>query len=287
VTQSGIEFKRMVLGLPQSASDYPMVGMIAKLAELLHLNLVGMFMDDRSLIQIAGLPCVRELRPLGTGWQPIDINTLAADLERGAATAQRLFTEAVRNCSVETSFRAEKGLAADVIDALATAQDIIVVIEPKNPAERVTQQFTRLVDAAFHAAAAVMVVPSRVARSAGPIIAVAASPVDSSINAAARLAAATREKLVVLGPSDILELGSSLSSLAESIGAPVELARMTTTPLDVMTLAGDLHRWKERLVVMSRGMMKDSQAPTLASLRSIPVVITEPPRPSEVSERKR
>jgi hypothetical protein len=282
--QGRTEFKRMVLGLPQSASDYPMVGMIAKLAELLHLSLVGMFMDDRSLMHIAGLSCVRELRSVSAGWQPIDIDTLATELDRGAATAHRLFTEAVQSCSVETSFRVEKGLAGDVIGALATAQDIIVVIEPKNPAERVTQQFTRLVGAAFQAAAAVMVVPSRIARFAGPIIAVARNPEDSSINVAVRLAAAAREKLVIVGPSDILGLSSSISNLTLSVGAPVELAPIPA-PLKMMTVAGDLRRWNERLVVMSRGTLKDSEALALASFRSIPVVITEPPRAADVGKQ--
>jgi hypothetical protein len=275
--QSGTEFKRMILGMPQSAGDYPAVVVIAKLAELFHLNLVAMFMDDRSLMHIAALPCVRELRPLTSGWQPIDINRLATELERGAATAQRLFAAAVQNCRIETSFRIEKGLTADIIGGFTSAQDIIVVIEPKNPAERVTQQFTRLIEAAFRAAAAVMIVPSRVARIAGPIIAVATSPEDPSIIAAARLAAAAHEKLIILGPSDILASRSSLSSLTEPTGIHVELAQLTMAPLDVVSLAGELRRWNERLVVMSRGTLKDSLTPTLASLRSIPVVVTEPP----------
>jgi hypothetical protein len=103
-----IEFKRMVLGLPLSATDYEMVSVTAKLAELLRLNLVGMFVEDRSLINIANLPCVRELRALGGGWQPIEIGQFTTELEHAAATAHRLFSKIARNCNIETSFRAEK-----------------------------------------------------------------------------------------------------------------------------------------------------------------------------------
>jgi len=38
---------------------------------------------------------------------------------------------------------------------------------------------------------------------------------------------------------------------------------------------------------MSRGTLKDPQASALASLRSIPVVITEPPSAVDVGDRER
>jgi hypothetical protein len=88
-----------------------------------------------------------------------------------------------------------------VIGSAATPNDIIVVIEPRNPADRVAQQFTQLVDAAFETtAAAVMVVPSRIARTAGAIIAVAVDRDDPSIRSALAIAAA-EEGMIVLGPA--------------------------------------------------------------------------------------
>ena len=280
-----IEFKRMILGLPQSAGDYPLVGATVKLAEMLQMHLVAMFADDRSLMHVAGLPFARELRPLGGGWQSIDVGQLTAEFERSSAAARRLFGEVVRNCRVETSFRVEQGTAADIIASLATAEDIVVVIEPTNPAERVTQQFIRLMDAAFRTSASVMIVPCRIARLSGPIVALASGPEDPSIEAAAGIANAAREKLIIVGPAERFTPNSSLSQAIETAGGRMEFAPTTALP-NVAKLAGELQRWNERLLVMSRGVLDDVQVPTLASLRSIPVVVIEPIAPDDAAGGK-
>ena len=280
------EFKRMILGLPQSAGDYPLVGATVKLAEMLHMHLVAMFADDRSLMHVAGLPFARELRPLGGGWQSIDVGQLTAEFERSSATARRLFGEVARNCSVETSFRVEQGTAADIIASLATAEDIVVVIEPTNPAERVTQQFIRLMDSAFRTSASVMIVPCRIARLSGPIVALASGPEDPSIEAAAGIAKAARERLIVMGPAERFTANSAWSQAIGAAGGRMEFASTAALP-NAAKLAGELQRWNERLLVMSRGVLDDAQVPTLASLRSIPIVVVEPIAPDDAVAGKR
>src|SRR3974390_294285 len=89
------EFSRMVLGLPQSRADYAGVRATAELAELLGLNLVATFVEDASLVEMASLPGMRELRPLGGGWRPIELSQLTRELERAAQAAQRLFVETI------------------------------------------------------------------------------------------------------------------------------------------------------------------------------------------------
>ncbi|HEY4723273.1 MAG TPA: hypothetical protein VII92_15570 [Anaerolineae bacterium] len=279
------EFKRMVLGLPLSVTDYEMVGVTAKLAELLRLTLVAMYVEDHRLIDIASLPCVRELRALGGGWQPIEVGQLTTELEHAAITAHRLFSDIARNCNVETSFRIERGSAADVISSLATAEDIVVIIEPKHPVERVTQQFTRLIDAAFQASAAVMIIPCRVARLGGPIVAVAANPDDPSIGTAMGIAAAAHEKLIVVSSSEQIGSSASLETLAESAGVRVQFVRSKKGPLQATALADNLQQLNERLIVISRGTLADAEATTLASLRSTPVVIVEPDSPASINTR--
>ena len=125
------QFKRMVLGLPQNARDYAAVAAAAGLAELLGIGLAGLFVEDATLLEVAGLPCVRELRPLEGGWRPISLTQLAREIEHTAATARRLFDEATRLCTVETSFSLARGAAADVLAGQATADDILVIVEPR------------------------------------------------------------------------------------------------------------------------------------------------------------
>jgi hypothetical protein len=193
-----------------------------------------------------------------------------------AATAQRVFADVVQHCSIETSFSLAKGSPAAVIGSIATSEDIIVVIEPRNPAERFTQQFTELVAAAFRANASVMIIPNRISRSTGPIVAVAVGPEDPSIPAALGIAAAAREKLIIVSRSNEFELTSELSRLIESSDVKTEIARSKRRAVNASMLAADLHGLNERLLVVTRGTIADAEVPALASLRSVPVVIVEP-----------
>ena len=271
-----IAFKRMVLGLPQSPGDYAAVTVTAKLAELLRIDLVAALVEDATLIDIAGMPGLRELRPLEGGWRPMVPAELAREIEHMAETARRLFAEAVRSCSIEANLSLARGSPADVITSLAMAEDIIVIIEPRNPAERVTQQFTQLVDAAFRAAAAVMIVPGAIARTAGPIVAIASAPGESSIKAALGIAAAAKERLVVVSLSGDTTAFAELAEQARAIGVRCETVALTPRPASASALAIGLAGLNERLIVMNRGTFDDALAGVTASLRRIPVLVTEP-----------
>jgi hypothetical protein len=278
MTEPRAEFKRMLLRLPQSATDYPAVAVTAQLADVLGLSLVATFIQDANLLDLAALPCVRELQPLGGGWHPIDVMQLERQLEHAGTLARRLFHQSVRTSGVEASFNVAKGPFVEMMGSSASADDIIVIIEPQNPAERVTQQFIRLIDAAFGACAAVMVVPSRIARTAGPIAAVISGPDDPSIRSAFAIAAAAKERVIVLGPPG-LNACASLADLAEIAKVRVEAGPTIRDPLDVSSLLTHLAHLNERLVVMSRAAAIDRAVPTIASLRRIPVLFSGPPTP--------
>ena len=120
MSERRVEFKRMVLGLPRSPRDYPAVAAAAQLPGLLRLGPPRHFCRGRGLlIDIAGLPCVRELRALEGGWRPMDISQLARELEHAAATARRLFAEAMRTCSIEAELSFLRGSAAGVVPSLS------------------------------------------------------------------------------------------------------------------------------------------------------------------------
>ena len=197
-----VDYKRMVLGLPHSAPDYASVAFTAQLAELLGIDIVGLFVEDESLADLAALSCVRELRSLGGGWHPIDAAQLAQGAGHAAADARRLFQGAAKALRVGTRFNLAKGSIAEAIGSHSKIDDIIAVIEPRNPAERVTHQYRQLVESAFNAPAAMLLVPSRLSRSKGPIVAVARSAQDPSIHAALGIATSIKEQLIVLAPPD-------------------------------------------------------------------------------------
>ena len=264
-------FKRMVLGLPQNTKDYGSVAFTAELADLLGLDLVGVFAADEGLRDIAALSCVRELRASG-GWHRIDAEQLERGSNQAAADARRLFGEATKALREGAHFDLAKGGIDEAVGSQSMPDDIVVVIEPKNPAERVTYQFKQLLNTALSSAAAVLLVPSHVVRRHGPIIAVATDERDPCIQAALRVAESSHEKLRVFVPADADEnhLARSLSSSS----IPVDQRRMRRGDLGISELGFLLAGERERFVVMSRG--RNSHLPSqLAFARSVPVLVTE------------
>ncbi len=267
-----IDFKRMVLGLPQSAEDYASVAFTAELAELLGLDLVGVFAVNEDLVDIAAISCVRELHPSGV-WHRLDAEQLQRGSNRAAADARRLFDQALRAVRLGGSFDLAKGQIGDAISSRSMPDDIVVVIEPKNPVERVTYQFQELLNAALRAPTATLLIPSHVVRRRGPIVAVATSEHDSSIRAALKMAEASHEKLLVLMPPDAdAEL---LLRLAATTDIPVDRKMIQRADLEVPELSALLTMTGERFVVISRGA--DARLPSrLAAERAVPVLVTEP-----------
>ena len=78
-------FKRLVLGLQPSASERS-VRLAVTLAEMLDLELLGLFLEDESLRDLAAIPFARELRLLGGGWHPLDLEGLSRELHPLFAT---------------------------------------------------------------------------------------------------------------------------------------------------------------------------------------------------------
>lgn len=158
---------------------------------------------------------------------------------------------------------------------MAQADDIVAIIEPQNPAERVTQQFMGLIDAAFKTAAAVMIVPSCIARTVGPIVAVAGAPDDPSIWCALDIASAAKEKLVVISPCRF-DISVELNERAKATGVSIELVASKTEQFDLSAVFRDLGYVAERLIVMTRDAVDHADPSRIASLRGVPVLVIEP-----------
>jgi hypothetical protein len=272
--ERSVDYKRMVLGLPRSAGDYASVAFTARLAALLGLDLVGLFVEDEDLAHIAALPCVRELRSPDEGWQAIDAGQLARWTEQAAAEARRRFEDAARSLRLATQISFAKGSIAEIVGSYSSVDDIFAVIEPRNPAERVTHQYRQLVERAFSAPAATLLVPSRVGRSTGPVVAVAASGQDPSIPAALRIAASSKEQLIVLAPPGIDR--AAMARLAELSRVSVDWRPLPGKPAGMAELAFPLSRIKERILVLSRAPADGRLSSQLASGRGVPVLLTEP-----------
>lgn len=267
-------FERMVIGLPQGAGDNSAIRSTADLAERLHIELLGTFIADanlRSLTETLG----RELRMHDLQWQPIDLARLSHDLENVIDFVRNRFVESVGKRAIKTSFEVVAG--AQLMGSVIRANDIVAIIEPGHPGERITQQFTDLLDAVFDTAAAVLVVPRRILRASGPITAVAESGDDPSIRAALEIAAALRERLVITIQSGALPSADILAH-ARRLGVEMEQVPGEGASIGSTAAALSLSRSKERLRVMSRSRRSDDLRRLFPALHGVPLLLVEAQR---------
>lgn len=269
------KWKRMVVGLPQSPAEQAAVDVAAHLAEFLQIELLATFIADATLHTLAELSGARELRTLGQGWHAIDTAQIERDIARAASLARERFAETVGTRAVKASFDVIAG--AELIASRIRADDIVAVIEPEHPGERITQQFTELLAAAFALAGAVLVVPRRIARTSGPIVALAAAAEDPCIRAALQIAAALKERLIVVTTADI-RLPMEVLADAERLGVTVALIAGGLAADAWSQLPG--LRLQERLRVLGRDALTDDVGALFASLQGIPLLVVDHGRPA-------
>jgi hypothetical protein len=276
MTETSSSFNRILLSLEARAPEH-MMRLAAELAELLHLELVGLLLEDKGLRDLASIPFAREFRPLGGGWRPVDPERLLQELELAASSAERLFLDMARQSPMRRQFEIVRGLTTEIIASISRAGDIIMIVEHPNPAERMTQQFLWLREAAFRSAAAVMLVPGHIARTTGPIVAVAAALDDPSIDAASAIAAAAKEDLIIVHADGGAPDDRHIRRLAAGTSFTVkQLALGRAAFSDPSALAHALRQIRERLIVMSRGAFDPLIASAIAAARHVPVLLVEP-----------
>lgn len=264
------EFKRIVVALPHQSPDES-TRLAAEVAALLGLELLGLFVQEESLIELAALPFAREFRPLD-GWHPIEIERLLHELDLAATNAQRLFARAVAGLEMASQFEVVRGSIAQIIGSLSRLGDIVIVPEPTGAADRAIRDLGPILEAAFQSGSAVMLVPPKIARWSGAVVAIAADPHDPSIRAAAAIATSAQESLVILCDSQ----GGDRADVAEASQKPAT----TVKPIPGLAkqlshaagIAAALRGVRERLVVMSRGALAEAAA-KIASVRHDPILI--------------
>lgn len=269
MTRPPAAFKRMVVGLPQSAANHTAVNAAATLAELLRLELIATFVADPALAALAEWSGARELRLLDQEWRAIDVEQITRELEHAASLARGRFAESVRSLTIKTSFDIVAGV--DVAASLIQEGDIVAIIEPGHPGERVTRQFRDVLDAAFASAAAVLVVPRKIARTSGPVLAFASSGDDASIRAGLEVAAALKERLIVVMPPDT-PLPAEILVEADRLGVGIE-RRAGDGGTTIAALGAFTAPIKERLRVVTGGGLTDDAGQLFASLHGIPLLV--------------
>lgn len=279
---SGRRFNRMVVGLPQGMGDDSAVHAAANLAELLQIELLGTFIADASLRALSRLP-MRELRTLELQWRPVDLAQISRDLDNAVDVARSRFTESVGNRAVKIGF--DVITESHVMGSLLRADDIVAIIEPTHPGDTITQQFTGLLDTVFETPAAILVVPRRILRTKGPIMAISTSPKDASIPVALEIAAALGERLLIA-----IKSSGSLAPeiLADAERLKVQVDQIAASGALVNAPAGALlsSRTQERLRVVCRDPQSAEARRLFSTLSGVPLLVVGPGQTELAQGRK-
>ena len=269
-------FKRIVLGLQPGAHDRTMQ-LAVELADLLHLDLLGLFLEDISLRDLASIPFSREFRPLGGGWHAFDLDRLSHDIELAAGSIERKFMNAAKRLPTGCRFEVARGSIAQTFASVSRIDDIVMIAEPGSPAERATPQFSWLVEGAFRSAAAVMLVPPHIVRARGPVVAIATSSGDPSILAAAAIAVAAREDLVIIATDGLDADDPRIRRLADDTGLVIKCMVAPNVRSADPAFAQAFRQITERLIVVTRGALAEGAASAISAARRVPVLVVEPP----------
>jgi hypothetical protein len=276
---SDMSQRRVILHLRHGLAERVIVRAAAELAQLLGVMLHGVFVQDEALPALAELPFIREFR-LGNGsWQKLDRGRLADEQRAATAEARRLLDEVAAASGVTRLFQVISDDPALFVAATLHAGDIIVIAQPRLPADRLVHSAARWLEAAHASAASVMLVPQVLLRRSGPVAAVVCAASDPALRTAARIAVAAGETLLLLVFGDA-ELTNTAVDQARAAGLPAQRIRTRAIhgvkPEDVLD---GLRNDNERLVVVGRGACGADDAAVssrLAASRGVPVLVVEP-----------
>lgn len=238
-------FTRVVLGFERTAPDRATLRFAADFARLLKLDLFAVFAENPSLANLGSHLQIREYQLLSQKWRSIEGGGVLGSLESCAAIAKQIFEEETRASRGSNNFEIVRASTIDAITSVSSGSDIVMLAEPRSPADLATQPFSEVVDAAIATSAAVLVVPSSIARRQGPILALGETSQDPSVASAAAIAAAADERFEFMSTSD-----------------PHEPAARHST------------NWpREQMIVMTRGVSGKFTALSIASRRKVPVLV--------------
>ena len=270
MTARPLGYKRLVLGL-QAGVPNCATRLAAEFAELFDAELLGLFIEDVGLGRLAEIPFARAISSPGADWSRLEPEQASLYAERAADSAQRLFANAARHLA-RRRFAIVHGGAAQALEAISCSDDIVVIVAPAAAGDRAAEPFASLLDAAFRSTAAIMLAPARVARAVGSIVAIAAAPDDPSVQAAAEIASAAGEDLVVVevraGAGGVMRVerrgGAADTGFRQTETGPINYAA------DAVPQA--LRGLTERLAVVTRGAVGNDIALAIALARGMPVL---------------
>lgn len=269
--------RRLVLELCHCSADPRTIRLAAQFASSLDLDLHGVFIEDTSVLALAGLPFVREIRLPTHEWQAIDAERMQAELRHAATTAQRTLHDIAAAAGVANAFEVLRGEPGETFSAMLARGDIVAIAAPSHAGARLAPGFVRLHAAAHVSSASVLLLPLGHLPAPGPVVAILAGADDPALALAAQLAVSAKQPLTMFLPRDSAPVTPDVTGMPRSHVTMRRLAGLQAA--DVLHALGHAH---ESLIVLTRGASPVGSvegASQLSADLGVPVLLAEPDQP--------
>ena len=125
---------RRILFALDAATDAPAsLDAAIDLADRMHAELVGLFVEDMNLLRSAALPFVRQINIGTSDWSAFSTETTERALRAHAEAARRQMEDHARRRHVAFSFRIARGEVAAEIASAAEDVDLVVLVGLSRP----------------------------------------------------------------------------------------------------------------------------------------------------------
>lgn len=269
--------RRLLLDLGHLGADGGALRAATEFGALLELDMIGIYVEDEALIHLGGAGFAREFRLPGQGWNPLDAGRILNELAGIAEHARRRLEQEVAALGRPARFERLRGDPGEAIASRTGPLDILAT-GFAGAMDLACRSLRRAQEAAWRSEASVLLLPHGVARRRGPVVLVATSGSAAGLDAAIAVAAAARERLLLLAPRGLSTEAAAAAATRHGISAEA-IERREISEASRAGIDAALGRTAERLIVLPREAEGSvTEASALAALRRIPVLLAEPPR---------
>jgi nucleotide-binding universal stress UspA family protein len=121
------KIRRVVAALDVAAAASQVLEAAAGLATALHAELVGLFVEDQRLLQVAELPFAQELSLTTARTQPLVVGEVERALRRQAERMRRMIGDLAQPLGLTWTLEVVRGHALETALAFAEADDLLVI----------------------------------------------------------------------------------------------------------------------------------------------------------------
>ena len=242
------EIKRILVALDASAHSRAALEAAAQLAERLNAELLGVFVQDLELLQLAQLPFAREVGLTSAGRRRIDPQSMELALRAQAETARSAFDSIARSHHVHSSFRIARGNVIRELVA-ASAEVDLVALGAAGHMEFAGRRVGSTVRGICAGARCSVLIEQHTKRAGASVLLL----YEDSPGADAALARA--EQLAATNDAELVIVLTGAATAGDTLRERLERSRHRSSRVRVISLDGDRHALRALAVQQRSGLL--------------------------------